>query len=97
MDKSTITIEKQVNIDVVFKLPLLQFLALRNEGKSLEEAIEYSLGSLIVLSGLIEEPVELYLNHRLIAKGDAVIVDGSFGVRITEITEFHKTLSSYVE
>jgi len=42
-------------------------------------------GSIVEVGHLIEEPVELLINDRLIARGDVVVVDEKFGLRITEI------------
>jgi flagellar motor switch protein FliN/FliY len=42
-------------------------------------------GSMIELNRAVEEPVELLVNGRLLARGEVVVIDGYYGVRITEV------------
>jgi flagellar motor switch protein FliN/FliY len=49
--------------------------------------LELSSGSVIELDRMVDEPVELLLDGKLIARGEAVIVDGNYGLRITEIPQ----------
>ena len=44
-----------------------------------------SPGSIIELDKLAGEPVDILVNHKLIAKGEVVVIDENFGVRITDI------------
>jgi flagellar motor switch protein FliN/FliY len=46
-----------------------------------------SSGSIVELDRMVDEPVELYLDGKLIARGEAVIVDGNYGLRVTEIPQ----------
>jgi len=52
-----------------------------------KEILEFTKGSLVILDKLAGEQVDLYVNGRCIAKGDVVVVDDNFGIRITEITK----------
>lgn len=51
----------------------------------LEEVIKLGVGSVIELSSSIDEPVDLVVNGRALARGEVVIVDGYYGIRITEL------------
>jgi flagellar motor switch protein FliN len=51
----------------------------------LKDILELSSGSVVELDRLIQEPVDLLLDHKVIARGDVVIVDGNYGVRIMEV------------
>ncbi len=51
----------------------------------LREVLELSSGSVIELDRMVDEPVELLLDGKVIARGEAVIVDGNYGLRVTEI------------
>jgi flagellar motor switch protein FliN len=52
----------------------------------LEEIVKLGVGSVIELNSGIDQPVELVVNDRTLARGEVVTVDGFYGVRITEIT-----------
>src|SRR5215471_5763227 len=63
----------------------------------LEEIVKLGVGSVIELNSGIDQPVELIVNNRILARGEVVTVDGFYGVRITEITsagERFKSLNS---
>jgi flagellar motor switch protein FliN/FliY len=63
----------------------------------LEEIVKLGVGSVIELNSGIDQPVELVVNNRTLARGEVVSVDGFYGVRITEITsagERFKSLNS---
>ena|SRR5215510_1722511 len=52
----------------------------------LEEIVKLGIGSIIELNSGIDQPVELVVNNRTLARGEIVTVDGFYGIRITEIT-----------
>src|ERR1051326_2258940 len=52
----------------------------------LEEIVKLGIGSVIELNSGIDQPVELVVNNRTLARGEIVTVDGFYGIRITEIT-----------
>jgi flagellar motor switch protein FliN/FliY len=52
----------------------------------LEEIVKLGVGSVIELTSGIDQPVELVVNGRVLARGEVVTVDGFYGIRITEIT-----------
>ena|ERR1700733_9874796 len=52
----------------------------------LEEIVKLGVGSVIELNSGIDQPVELVVNNRILARGEVVTVDGFYGIRITEIT-----------
>jgi flagellar motor switch protein FliN len=53
----------------------------------LRDVLELGSGSVIELDRMVDEPVELFLDGKLIARGEAVIVDGNYGLRVTEIPQ----------
>jgi len=53
----------------------------------LREVLELTNGSIIELDRMVDEPVELFLDGKLIARGEAVVVDGNYGLRVTEIPQ----------
>jgi len=63
----------------------------------LEDIVKLGIGSMIELNSGIDQPVELVVNNRILARGEVVTVDGFYGIRITEITnagERFKSLSA---
>ena len=63
----------------------------------LEEIVKLGVGSVIELNSGIDQPVDLVVNNRILARGEVVTVDGFYGIRITEITnagERFKSLNS---
>jgi flagellar motor switch protein FliN/FliY len=54
---------------------------------TLREVLELTSGSVIELDRQVDEPVELLLDGKVIAKGEAVVVDGNYGLRITEVPQ----------
>jgi len=54
---------------------------------TLREIMELSSGSIIELDRQVQEPADLLLGDRLIARGEVVIVDGNYGLRITEVSD----------
>jgi flagellar motor switch protein FliN/FliY len=52
---------------------------------TLREVLELTSGSVVELDRQVEEPVELLLDGQVIAKGEAVVIDGNYGFRVTEV------------
>lgn len=73
------------NLDLIMTVPLQVSVEIGRTKKNVKEIIELTNGSLVVLDKLAGEPVDIFANGQYIAKGDVVVVDDSFGVRITEI------------
>jgi flagellar motor switch protein FliN/FliY len=60
----------------------------------LEDIVKLGVGSVIELNCGVDEPVELIVNGKSLARGEVVTVDGFYGVRITEITNVSERISS---
>lgn len=73
------------NLDVLLDIPLQVTVELGRTHKSVKEILEMGSGSIIELDKLAGEPVDILINNRLIAKGEVVVIDESFGVRVTDI------------
>src|SRR3954453_17732961 len=61
----------------------------------LDEIIKLGVGSVIELNSGIDQPVELVVNNRILARGEVVTVDGFYGIRITEITSAGERFKSF--
>ncbi|MFS0643484.1 flagellar motor switch phosphatase FliY [Siminovitchia sp. 179-K 8D1 HS] len=73
------------NLDVLFDIPLQVTVELGRTSRSVKEILELGAGSIIELDKLAGEPVDILINNRLIAKGEVVVIDENFGVRVTNI------------
>ncbi|WP_409253710.1 flagellar motor switch phosphatase FliY [Bacillus sp. SCS-153A] len=73
------------NLDMLLDIPLNVTVELGRTKRSVKDILELSSGSIIELDKLAGEPVDVLVNSRLIAKGEVVVIDENFGVRITDI------------
>jgi len=80
------------NISLLMDVPLQIAVELGRTTKKIREILEFGQGSIIELDKLAGEPVDILVNGRVIAKGEVVVIDESFGVRITDIIHPSKRL-----
>lgn len=73
------------NIDLILDVPLQISVELGKTKKMIQEILELNLGSIIELDKMAGEPVDILVNGKPIAKGEVVVIDDNFGVRITDI------------
>lgn len=76
---------KPRNIDLILDVPIEVSVILGRTSKTIKEILELNTGSLIELDKLVEEPVEILVNGKIVAQGEVVVVNENFGVRITNI------------
>ena len=82
------------NLDVFMDLQLAASIRFGETNMLLEEVVKLGIGSVIELNSSIDEPVDLAVNGRAIARGEVVVVDGYYGIRITELNSDDKRLVS---
>lgn len=80
------------NISLIMDLPLQVTVELGRTQKLIKDILEFGSGSIIELDKLAGEPVDILVNGKAIAKGEVVVIDESFGVRITDIIHPSKRL-----
>jgi len=76
---------EQTNLELLLDIPLRVTVELGRTKKMIKEILELSQGSIIELDKLAGEPVDILVNNKLIAKGEVVVIDENFGVRVTDI------------
>ncbi len=76
---------RQGNLDLLLETELAVSLRFGRRQASLREVIDLASGSVLELDRRLEEPVELLLNGRTIARGEVVVIDDNYGLRITEV------------
>lgn len=84
-ESPNITQAEARNLNMLLDIPLQVTVELGRTKRSVKEILELSSGSIIELDKLAGEPVDILVNSRLIAKGEVVVIDENFGVRITDI------------
>lgn len=73
------------NIGLIMDVPLQVTVELGRTSKSIQEILEFSPGTIIELNKIAGEPIDVLVNGKYVAKGEVVVIEESFGVRITEI------------
>lgn len=73
------------NLDMLLDIPLTVTVELGRTKRSIQKILELSTGSIIELDKLAGEPVDILINNKKVAKGEVVVIDENFGVRVTDI------------
>ncbi len=73
------------NLNLLLDIPLQVTVELGRTNRTVKDILELTSGSIIELDKLAGEPVDILVNNRHIAKGEVVVIDENFGVRITDI------------
>src|SRR5699024_11222246 len=76
---------EQRNLDLLLDIPLKVTVELGRTNRPIKDILDLSSGSIIELDKLAGEPVDSLVNQKLIAKGEVVVIDENFGVRLTDI------------
>lgn len=79
--------EQTQNLDLIMEVPLQVTVEIGRTQRKVQDILEFSKGSLVVLDKLAGDQVDLFVNGKCVAKGDVVVIDDNFGVRITEIVQ----------
>lgn len=79
--------DPDANLDLIMGVPLEVSVEIGRTKKLVRDILELNKGSLVVLNKLAGEQVDVFVNGQCIAKGDVVVVEDNFGVRITEILQ----------
>lgn len=77
--------KNQQNLDLLLDIPLQITVELGRTKQKLQDILDLDTGSIVELDKLAGEPVDVLVNSKLIAKGEVVVIDENFGVRITDI------------
>jgi flagellar motor switch protein FliN/FliY len=85
--KEVLTPDIQEKLKKFLDLPLLVEVLVGSTTLTLGEILNLGPGSVVELDNLVEEPVDIKVNGKLVAKGEIVVVEEKFGVKITDIVE----------
>lgn len=73
------------NIDLIMDVPLEVTVELGRTHKSIQDILDFAPGTIIELNKIAGEPIDVLVNGKYVAKGEVVVIEESFGIRITEI------------
>ena len=73
------------NIDLIMDVPLEVTVELGRTKKSIQDILDFAPGTIIELEKIAGEPIDVLVNGKFVAKGEVVVIEESFGVRVTEI------------
>ncbi len=76
---------KGTELDLILDIPLELSVELGKTRMLVNELLQLGQGSIVELDKLAGEPLEIYINRKLVAKGEVVVVNEKFGVRLTDI------------
>ena len=79
--------EQKQNLDLIMNVSLEVAVEIGRTRRKIQDIIAFSKGSLVVLDKLAGDQVDLLVNGQCIARGDVVVIDDNFGIRITEILQ----------
>ena len=77
--------EGQTNLSLLLDVELPLTVSFGHTFMPIRDIVRLSSGSVIELDCAVDEPVSVVVNNRVIARGTAVVIDGSYGVRIEEV------------
>lgn len=78
-------LQSQENIGLIMDVPLEVTVELGRTVKSISEILDFSPGTIIELDKIAGEPIDVLVNGKFVARGEVVVIEESFGVRVTEI------------
>ncbi len=80
-------LQSQENIELIKDVPLEVTVELGRTRKSINEILDFAPGTIIELEKIAGEPIDVLVNGKYVAKGEVVVIEESFGVRVTEIVK----------
>ena len=79
--------EQAQNLELIMEVPLQVTVEIGRARRKVQDILEFAKGSLVVLDKLAGDQVDLFVNGKCIARGEVVVIEDNFGVRITEIVQ----------
>ena len=79
------TAESPANLNLVLDVPVSLTIELGSCQLPMREVIQLNIGSVVQLDKPADAPVDLHVNGKLIARGEVVVIEERFGVKITEV------------
>ena len=84
-DEAPATVVYATDIDLIKDVPMEITVELGRASKRISEILDFGIGTVVELDKLVGESLDVLANGKIIAKGEVVVVDENYGIRITEI------------
>ncbi len=84
--------QQKENIDLVMDVPLEITVEMGRTNRTVKEILEFSPGTIIELDKLAGDPIDILVNGKFIAKGEVVVIDENYGIRITDIVSINNRI-----
>ena len=79
------TSDNPPNLNVLLDVPIKLSVELGSCHMPMKDLLQLSVGSVVKLDKVANSPVDIYVNQKLVARGEVVVVEERFGIKITEI------------
>ena len=79
------TFDNPPNLSVLLDVPIKLSVELGSCYMSMKDLLQLSVGSVVKLDKIADAPVDIYVNQKLVARGEVVVVENRFGIKITEL------------
>ncbi len=81
-------VQQKENINIIMDVPLEVTVEMGRTVRKIEEILEFSPGTIIELDKLAGDPIDILVNGKFVAKGEVVVIDENYGIRVTDIINF---------
>lgn len=81
----SVTVETPPNLAVLLDIPVRVSVELGSCQMPMGDVLQLKPGSVVQLDKVADAPVEVYVNEKLVARGEVVVIDDHFGIKVTEI------------
>lgn len=83
-----------IDLSLLLDIPLQVTVELGRARMTIDNLLKLGQGSIVELDRIAGEPLDIYVNHKLVARGEAVVIKEKFGVRILDIVSPEKRLEN---
>ncbi len=82
---AAVGVDADINLDVILDIPVNLSVEIGRVPVAISELLQYSKGSVVELERLVGDPLDVMVNGTLVARGEVVVVNDKFGVRLTDV------------
>ena len=95
-ENSRVYIDRELpeNMDLLLDVQLDLSVVFGKTRKTINDILKFGTGTVVELDGYVDEPLEIYVNNKLIAYGEVVVVEEKYGIRVTDIVTPQNRLAS---
>ena len=84
------TLDSNISLEAVYDIPVQISVVLGKTNMQVSQLLKLGRGAVVELDRKVGEPIDIYVNNRLVARGEVVVVEDRIGVTMTEIIKTEK-------